>query len=521
MGGDRTAPRTGPALAAVCAVVFLTFLDTTVVSVALADIQTDLQAGVSSLQWVVNGYALVFAGAMLAAGSLGDRLGRRRVMVAGVAVFCAGSLVAALAPGVGWLVAGRAVMGLGAAASEPGTLSVIRHLYDDDRRRARALGLWAAISGLAIALGPVIGGTLVGLAGWRSVFWFNVAAAATVLVVSARVVPESVEGDRGSRDVGGFVLAVVSLSTLTFAVIDGESTGYTSAGILALFGVSALASAAFVAVELSSPVPLVDLRLVARRSFAGALAVAFAISFGLFAIFFFVALYLQLVANYSGYRIAEIFLPMAVVMMVASVLGGRWVARSGAALPMTTGCALGGAGILLTDAVLGHQGFAALSATLALAGLGLGLALAPVLAVALGSVAPQRSGMAASAANTSRELGAVFAVAVLGALVNARLTSELRGRLAHMGIPSFFQGVVINAVTHGGVPGTGNAPAGAESLYGSIVNRVISSAYTAFRDGVDASLLLAGVLVLAACPLAAWALHRRAPPGPPAASGDS
>jgi EmrB/QacA subfamily drug resistance transporter len=483
-------------------VLFLTFLDTTVVSVALASIQSDLHAGVASLQWVVNGYALVFASFMLAAGALGDRLGRRRVMVAGVAVFCGGSLIGAVAPSVGWLIGGRAVMGLGAAASEPGTLSVIRHLYPDDRQRARALGAWAAVSGLAIALGPVIGGTLVGLSGWRLVFWFNLGAGALVLTLAWRAVPESADPTGTARDLPGFVLGVTALTTLTFALIDGESRGYSNPSIVVLFAVAVAAVVGFAAVEHRSRAPLLDLAIFRRPAFAGALAVAFAISFGLFAIFFFVALYLQLVVGYSGYKTALVFVPMAAVMVVASLLGGRWVARGGPALPMTLGCALAGGGILIVDVVLRHVGFTSLTVVLAVAGAGLGLALVPVTTVALGEVVPERSGMAASTANTARELGAVFGVAILGALVNAHLTTDLSRRLHQLGIPSFFQGVVINAVEHGGVPGGGKSPAGAVHAYGGIVNQVISSAYGAFRDGVDVALLTAGLLVLALTPVA-------------------
>ena len=179
------------ALATLCAVLFLTFLDNTIVSVGLANVQSDLHAGVTSLQWVVNGYALTFASLMLAAGMLGDILGRKRIMLAGVAVFCAGSVVAALATNVDWLIAGRVIMGVGAAASEPGTLSIIRHVYPDEETRADAIGVWAAVSGLALALGPVIGGVLVGLSSWRAIFWFNLGFGVVAFVLAAVAVPET------------------------------------------------------------------------------------------------------------------------------------------------------------------------------------------------------------------------------------------------------------------------------------------------------------------------------------------
>src|SRR5262245_58783663 len=181
----------GLALAALCAVLFLTFLDNTIVSVALADMQTSLRAGVASLQWIVEGYMLAFAGLMLVGGTLGDLFGRKKVLLLGIMCFCAGSLVGALASGTEMLIAGRVVMGVGAAFCEPGTLSLIRQIYPDRRERARALGAWTAVSGISLALGPVVGGVLVGAGGWRAIFWFNVGFALLMLGASALTLPES------------------------------------------------------------------------------------------------------------------------------------------------------------------------------------------------------------------------------------------------------------------------------------------------------------------------------------------
>ena len=185
------------ALAALCTILFLTFLDNTVVSVALGSLQTDLKASVADLQWVIGAYALTFASIMLACGMIGDELGRKKVMLTGAGVFCAGSVLCALAPNAQTLIAGRAVMGLGAAASEPGTLSVLRHIYTDERARARAVGIWAAVSGLALAAGPVIGGAIVGAWNWRGIFWFNLFFGLAALLVAAVVVPESSDPHAG------------------------------------------------------------------------------------------------------------------------------------------------------------------------------------------------------------------------------------------------------------------------------------------------------------------------------------
>lgn len=196
----------GLALGVLCTLLFLTFLDNTIVSVGLGSVQGDLHAGVADLQWVVSAYALTFASTMLAFGMIADEFGRKRVMLAGAAVFCAGSVLSALAPTAPVLIAGRAVMGLGAAASEPGTLSMLRHLYPAGRERARAVGVWSGVAGLALALGPVIGGILVGAWDWRGIFWFNLAFGLAALAVAALVLPESADQQAHRVDVAGTML---------------------------------------------------------------------------------------------------------------------------------------------------------------------------------------------------------------------------------------------------------------------------------------------------------------------------
>jgi len=500
------------ALTTLCAVLFLTFLDTTIVSVALADVQVTLHAGVSQLQWIVNAYALVFASLMLMAGSLSDRFGRKRLLLAGLAVFCAGSLVGALATSPSMLIAGRAVMGLGAAASEPGTLSILRHLYPEQSSRAKALGAWAAVSGLALAAGPVVGGALVGLGTWRSVFWFNLAAGVLLMAAAKVTLPESSDPTSARLDVAGFLLGTLAIASLTFAVIVGETSGYRAGEVIALFAVGVAAAFGFVVAELLARSPMLDLRYLRRPQFSGALIVAFTLFFGIFSIFFFTALYLQVVVNYSGYRVALEFLPMAAAMIVASLLAGRWVAEIGPRIPMAAGAAFAGAGILLSDVVLGAGSPSNwLILTLAMAGVGFGTSVVPVTSVALGVVPAERSGMAASATNTSRELGAVFGVAVLGALVNGHLTNDLSARLHALGIPSAFQAIVIGAVETGGIPANASAEA---KRYGAIVDKVIHAAYGAFHAGLHIALLASGLAIIGGALVALATLGSRSGEAP-------
>lgn len=499
------------ALSTLCAVLFLTFLDNTIVSVGLANVQSDLHAGVTSLQWVVNGYALTFASFMLAAGMLGDLLGRKRIMLAGVAVFSIGSVIGAFAGNVDLLIASRVIMGIGAAASEPGTLSIIRHVYPDRGTRANALGVWAAVSGLALALGPVIGGALVGFSSWRAIFWFNLGFGVVAFVLAAIAVPES--SDRRSKrfDVLGFIFGAVFLAYLSFAVIQGEQSGYGANWIVALFVLCAVSGIAFVVTELRVRSPMLDLSLFRRAPFAGSNFVAFAAYFGTFSIFFFTALYLQVVANASAYQTAIDFLPMAAGLIIVSALTGPLVARIGARWPMTIGCLLAGGGILIANAVLDPTiGFATLGWVLPIAGIGIGMLLVPVTSVPLTVVEPERSGMAASATNTSREMGAVFGVAILGSIVNAKLSGDLAARLKEIGIPPTFQSLVQHAIQTGGA--SGGAASSAEhsknATIARISKKVIKAAYDAFGAGLHEALLVSGFLILAGAVVAFFSIHR-------------
>ncbi|HXP18978.1 MAG TPA: MFS transporter [Streptosporangiaceae bacterium] len=502
------------ALATLCTVLFLTFLDTTVVSVALANIQTSLHAGVSELQWVVGAYALTFASAMLIFGMIGDQFGRKKVMLIGVSVYCLGALMCALAQTIApsaalaFLLAGRGVMGLGAAASEPGTLSMLRHLYTEERSRNRALGVWAAVSGFSLALGPVLGGVLVGVWSWRGIFWFDITFGLAALAATAAFIPENADRDARRVDIAGGVFGAGALASLIFAVIDAESGGFASAGVVALLCISAASAVAFLWWETRASRPLLDVRYLRVPRFAVPNVVAFCAYFSTFAIFFFTALYLTEVAGYNGYQIAKVFLPMTALMITASLVAGRWTGVVGVRWSLVAGCALFAAGLLLTNATISpNPSYLPLAAALVLTGIGIGICVVPVTSSVLAAVPPERSGMAASATNTSREVGAVIGVAVLGALVNGQLHSELSARLNHLGIPLTFQSIVIQALETGGVPTNGNGSSKAPPGEGKLVQEVIHAAYSAFQAGLHVALYLSAGLMTGAGLLALVALR--------------
>ncbi len=506
----RDRARSGIALGAICVVLFLTFLDNTIVSVALANIQSSLHAGVASLQWIVDGYMLAFAGLMLAGGTLGDIFGRRRVLLLGVATFCGGAILSALAHSSGVLIAGRVVMGVGAAACEPATLSLIRQLYPEARPRARALGIWTAVSGVSLAAGPVLGGLLVDTWGWRAVFWFNVAFGVAAFAAAALTVRESADPTGRRIDIPGLVTGALAVLGVTFAIIEGESHGYSTAWVLALFVAAAVAAVMFVLVERRSADPMLDLAVVRRAEVAVPLIVGFVTSFGLFAVFFFVALYLQVIVGKSGSQIAVEFVAMSAAMVAAGLVAGKWSAGHRPRLPMTIGCAVAAVGIFLVDAQMGpNVATFSLALSLAIVGFGLGLALVALTSSVLSTIAAERSGMAASAVNTSRELGGVLAVAVLGAVVNGRLVAQLQDRLSSLGIPAPFRKVVVDAVTTGqfSLGSASSNPLALGNL--GVFAKVVEAAEAAFGDGLHIALLIAGSLLVGAAVVSYGGLRPR------------
>ena len=490
--------------AALLAILFLTFLDNTVVSAVLTSVQAKLHANVSQLQWVVGGYALTFASLMLMFGALGDNFGRKRMMLIGVAIFCGGSIVCAISVNPSELVIGRIVMGIGAAASEPATLSMIRHIYPDHKSRARALGAWAAVSGLALAMGPVVGGILVGIWSWRAVFWFNLLFGGLAFIVARIALPESVNALRKRVDYAGFFFAAVILGTATFACIQGELTGYESGWVITLFIVSFLTVPAFYLCEKSAKSPMLELGFFRRKSFTGSAFIAFASYFSIFSIFFFVALYLEVVVSVSAYGLALDFLPLLGGIVVASLFTGRWIGRIGSRIPMTVGCLMAGLGVILTFAVIApHVDLTTLGWTMGLAGIGFGIVIVPVNATALSSLPASNSGMASSAVNTSRELGAVAGVAILGSIVNGQLTVNLTARLIQLGIPAAYRQLVITAVTTGQTASAeaGLNPATRKAFQGTI-NKVIKAAYGALTHGLDIALIASALLLMVSAAVA-------------------
>jgi MFS transporter, DHA2 family, methylenomycin A resistance protein len=390
-------------LVVMCVGMFLVLLDVTIVNVALPRLQADLGAGVGSLQWIVDGYAVALASLMLPCGDLGDRHGHKRVVLAGLAAFGAGSLAAGLAPGAGLLVAGRVVQGVGAALLLPGTLAVVSRAYPDAAQRARAIGIWAAISSLALPAGVIAGGALVDGPGWRWAFLVNLPLIAVALPVTARVVRESREPAARAPDVPGAALTAALLAALIFAIIAGSlAAGVAAAALLA----------ALVAVERRRSDPMLPAALLRRPAFAAANVVAAAMNLGTLGTLFVLTLFLQDVQGRSALGAGVAILPAFGLLAVVAPLTGRLVGRIGPRGPMVAGLlvAAGGLALLADDALLVAS---------MLWGLGLGLLTPAVVAAAMGAVPADRAGLAAAVNNTARQAGGAIGIAASGAVAGS------------------------------------------------------------------------------------------------------
>ncbi len=469
-------------LLAMCFALFMAMLDNTVVNVALPKIQGDLGSGVSGLQWIVDAYVLMFASLMLTGGTLGDIFGRKRMFLSGLSIFTIASLMCGLAPNLTILILARGLQGVGAAALMPGTLSILTQTFPDPRERAQAIGLWAGVSGLALALGPVVGGALVDGLGWQSVFFLNVPIGILAFFVVTRVVAESKHPEGRTVDLPGQVLAIGWLGALTYALIEGNASGWTSPLIMTLLAVAVLGLLAFLFVEHRSSSPMLQLSFFRNRTFAAANSVASLVSFGMFGMFFFLSLFMQEILRFSAVGAGVRFLPTTVAIIITAPLAGRLASRIGSRVPMTVGLALCGTSLLILHGVSATSSYGDFWYALLIMGVGMGLTMAPMTAAVMSSVPRERSGMASATTNTSREVGGVFGIALLGALLTAKMKSTLTVSLAALDLPSGVRDQVIERATHGGAGGGGNVPAA-----------VSDAIRSAFVGGMRVSLLVASI----------------------------
>jgi EmrB/QacA subfamily drug resistance transporter len=403
---------------------FMIMLDNTVVNVALPTIQRDLGAGLSQLEWIVSGYALTFAALMLTGGKLADLFGRRRVFVIGLAVFSGSSLACALAPSAGFLIGARIVQGAGAALMNPATLSIITATFPP-RERGAAIGIWAGVSALALAIGPLVGGLLTEHVGWSAIFYINVPIGVLAIAASFLLIDESRDMTLDQRpDLPGLLSSAVGLFALTYGLIEANSDGWASGRILGAFALAAAALAAFVLLERHQRAPMLDLRLFRDGTFAGANLLLLLIALAMFGVFFFLSLYLQNVLGYSPVKAGASFLPLTGLIIFVAPLAGRLSDRLGSRWLLTGGMALLAVQLLYFSRLGVHESFWSLVPGMLLGGAGMGAAMAPATAAGLSGVPVDKAGIGAAVLNSSRQLGGSIGIALMGAI----MAHEIGGR---------------------------------------------------------------------------------------------
>ncbi|MFJ6616321.1 MFS transporter [Kitasatospora sp. NPDC091335] len=403
-----------------CVGQFMVLLDSTIVGAALPDMQNRLHTDLSGLQWIVDAYVLLVAMLLLSGGVFADRFGRKRIYLSGVVVFTLASVVCALAPSLDWLIAGRVLQGIGAAALSPGSLALIAAAYPVPQERVKAIGLWAGISGIGLAAGPLAGGILVNAFDWRSIFLVNVPIGVVLLLVALPRLRESRNDNAAAIDVPGTVLSILGVGALTYGLIEGGSQGWTSGTILGSFVAAVVLIVAFLVVEGRKSAPMMPLRLFRNPLFTVSNSAMVMVGFALMGSVFFFSQFFVTVQGASVLVAGLETLPTSLGMAIVSPYAGRLAAKYGFRVVVTSGLVLAGLGLLTLGFVHADTGYVNVWWRLAIIGAGFALTMSPLTGAAIQSVNPQEGGLASGISSTSRQIGAVLGVAVLGAIVTGR-----------------------------------------------------------------------------------------------------
>ncbi len=391
-------------------------LDNTVVNVALPAIQADLGADLSQLQWIVTGYALSFAALMLIGGKLADAYGRRLIFVAGILLFTGSSLWCGLADSGEMLIAARVIQGIGAALMNPATLSIIAATFPP-KERGMAIGIWAGVSALALAIGPLVGGLLTEHLSWHWIFFVNVPVGAIAIAAGFLLIPESKDETHQSLDLPGLFTSALGLFALTYGLIEANEYGWTSGRIVGSFVVAVVSLVAFVVIERRRRSPMLDLSLFRSGTYTGANVAMLLVALSMFGVFFFVSLYMQNVLGYSAVQAGAAFLPMTVIIILVAPIAGKASDRYGSRWLMTIGMVLLGVQLLYLSQLNADSGFWNLVPGFLVGGLGMALAMTPTAAAATRSVPVEKSGVGSAVLNAMRQVGGSVGIALMGAIV--------------------------------------------------------------------------------------------------------
>ncbi len=470
---------------------FMPMLDSLVVNVALPTIQRKLGAGVSELQWIIDAYTLTFATFMLTGGTLSDRFGRKRFFIGGLFVFTAGSLACGLATSINELIAFRALQGIGGSLLLPGSLAIISATFQGKERGA-AIGVWSAMSGVAVAVGPLVGGYLVQHVNWQSIFFVNVPVGAVAVALTWFAVRESRDTSGLRRfDPPGAVTGTLGLFFLVYATIEGNTRGWTDGLILGSFGLAALLLGTFVAIELHREAPMLPLSFFRNPTFSAAIGTAMAVFFALFGMTFFLSLYMQNVEGYDPVATGLRLVPFTVMILLIAPISGRLSDRFGSRWFMASGTALlaGGLAMAFRMQVGSRYGTVILPA-MVMMGAGMALTMSPLSSAVMGSVEQRRVGIASATQTTASQTGGVFGIALLGAIVTAAFKSSFRSGLLRLGlshsavariVTTAGAGAAAGAVPRGGLPG----------LSAKVSQSVVSTVHSSFMHGFHSALYVA------------------------------
>jgi EmrB/QacA subfamily drug resistance transporter len=489
-------------LLAVCLATFMLLLDITVVNVALPDIRRDLDASFTDLQWVVDAYALGLAAILLASGSLGDLLGRRRIFVGGIALFVVSSLVCGLAGSPTMLNVARGFQGVGGAMMFATALALIAQEFAP-RERGTAFGFWGATTGFAVAVGPLVGGALTEGLGWEWIFFVNVPIGLATAAMTLARVPESERDPSASIDWLGLVTFSGALFCLVLALIRGNDEGWGSVLIVGLLAAAVLLLVAFVAVERQRADPMLDLTLFRKPAFTGAQIVAFSLHASMFSMFLYLVLYLQNILGYSPLEAGLRFLPVSLLSFLVAPVAGKLSERLSVRAFLGAGLILVGCGLILMSGIEPSDDWTTLLAGFVVAGIGIGCVNPPLATTAIGVVEPRRSGAASGINSTFRQVGIATGIAGLGALFQARVGDKLTESLSGVPLPPGTQEHLEEAVASGGAETAARAapPAAREA--------VTEAARRAFVDGLDEILVVAALVAFVGGLLALVLVRRR------------
>ena len=433
-------------LAAVAVGLFMIMLDNTVVNVALPSIQQDLHISTAELEWVVNAYALTFGVLLLTGGKLADLLGRRAIFIGGLVIFTGSSLWCGLAGGAASLIAARTVQGVGAALMNPATLSIITATFPP-RQRGTAIGIWAGVSALALAIGPLVGGLLTQDIHWSWIFFINIPVGVAGVLAARIFIDETKDTSREQRlDMPGLLSSAIGLFALTLALIETNDHSWGSTLVLSLFGLAAVALAAFVMLELHQRIPMLDLSLFRERQFVGANSVMFLVGLAMFGIFFYNSLFLQRVLHYGAIKTGATFLPMTVLIIFIAPLAGKIADRIGPRWLMSAGMVLLTAALLLFATLDQHSSWWAILPGLIVGGVGMAITMAPTTAAAMASVPVAKAGVGSAVINSMRQVGGSLGIAVMGALVATTVSVKpFDPRYATQYVPGYHRALHVGA----------------------------------------------------------------------------